>query len=80
MKVQQAIDRIKELESMGELSGIFDDRGKFIYITEDEMNKVVDFIKQRGRVSIQELARESNRLIKLDPNEDDQIEEEIHIH
>eukprot|EP01080_Neovahlkampfia_damariscottae_P003006 gene3006-5016_t len=37
MKTQDVIDRIKSLESDGLLSGILDDRGKFIYITEDEI-------------------------------------------
>lgn len=51
----------------GTLSGIIDDRGKFIYITMEELQSVAKFMKQRGRVSIQELAESSNRLITLTP-------------
>jgi DDRGK domain-containing protein 1 len=50
---------------MGILTGVMDDRGKFIYITEEELQKVCTFIKQRGRVSITELAQSSNELINL---------------
>ena len=49
----------------GTLTGVLDDRGKFIYITMEELQSVAKFIKQRGRVSIQELAESSNRLIRL---------------
>lgn len=48
-------------------AGVIDDRGKFIYITPEELNAVADFIRQRGRVSIAELARASNTLINLNP-------------
>lgn len=65
LKTQAAIDRIKELQKDNRLSGVIDDRGKFIYISEEELNSVVKFIKQRGRVSISELAEHSSNLINL---------------
>lgn len=65
LKTQAAIDRIIELQKENRLSGVIDDRGKFIYISEDELNAVVKFIKQRGRVSIAELAENSAALINL---------------
>lgn len=67
LKTQAAIDRIVELQKDGRLSGVIDDRGKFIYISEEELNAVAKFIKQRGRVSITELAENSNNLINLIP-------------
>ena len=42
-----------------------DDRGKFIYISEEELKAVAKFIRQRGRISISDLAESSNSLIKL---------------
>ena len=42
-----------------------DDRGKFIYISPEELQAVAKFIKQRGRVTISELAESSNTLINL---------------
>jgi hypothetical protein len=52
---------------MGLLTGVMDDRGKFIYISEEELKKVKVFIEQRGRVNITELAKSSNELINLKP-------------
>uniref|UniRef100_A0A670YVQ2 DDRGK domain containing 1 n=1 Tax=Pseudonaja textilis TaxID=8673 RepID=A0A670YVQ2_PSETE len=46
-------------------AGVIDDRGKFIYITPQELTAVAEFIRRRGRVSITELAQESNSLINL---------------
>ena len=46
-------------------SGVIDDRGKFIYISRDELEAVAKYIKQQGRVSITDLAASSNKLIKL---------------
>lgn len=65
LKTQAAIDRIVELQKENRLSGVIDDRGKFIYISEDELQAVAKFIRQRGRVSISELAEHSNALINL---------------
>ena len=52
---------------------MIDDRGKFIYITVDELESVAKFIRQRGRVSIQELVDASNHLINLNPDNNQQI-------
>lgn len=67
LKTQAAIDRITELQASGELTGVIDDRGKFIYISQSELESIAKFIKQRGRVSIAELAECSNDLINLAP-------------
>ncbi|NXO13186.1 DDRGK protein, partial [Oriolus oriolus] len=65
---QDAINRIQDLMADGTLTGVIDDRGKFIYITAEEMAAVAQYIKQRGRVSIAELAQASNSLINLQPD------------
>ncbi|KAH8311336.1 hypothetical protein KR044_005722 [Drosophila immigrans] len=67
LKTQQAIERIQELQANGTITGVIDDRGKFIYVSEEELAAVAKFIKQRGRVSIAELAESSNNLINLTP-------------
>lgn len=67
MLLQDAISRVQSLQESGELSGVVDDRGKFIYISEEELEAVAEFMKQRGRVSITELVSSSNRLINLQP-------------
>ena len=65
---QDVIDRVQSLVEDDRLSGVMDDRGKFIYITQDEYNAVAKFIRQRGRVSLRALAESSNQLINLNPD------------
>lgn len=68
---QDAVDRVQELQTEGRLTGVMDDRGKFIFITVEELESVAKFIKQHGRVSISDLAESSNRLINLTPDNAD---------
>uniref|UniRef100_A0A8C5INA6 DDRGK domain-containing protein 1 n=1 Tax=Junco hyemalis TaxID=40217 RepID=A0A8C5INA6_JUNHY len=68
LRTQDAINRIQDLMADGTLTGVIDDRGKFIYITAEEMAAVAQYIRQRGRVSIAELAQASNSLINLQPD------------
>ncbi|KAK2495346.1 hypothetical protein MC885_012507 [Smutsia gigantea] len=63
LRTQDTINRIQDLLAEGTLTGVIDDRGKFIYITPEELAAVANFIQQRGRVSIAELAQASNSLI-----------------
>lgn len=44
-----------------------DDRGKYIYISLEEMKAVADYIRREGRVSISHLASKSNQFIDLEP-------------
>jgi len=67
MRTQDAIKRIEDLLMMGRLHGVIDDRGKFICITEDELKQVAKFIRRRGRVTVTDLAIESNKLVDLTP-------------
>ncbi|KAL0362787.1 UNVERIFIED_CONTAM: DDRGK domain-containing protein 1 [Sesamum calycinum] len=67
LRTQDCINRITSLESMGRLSGVMDDRGKYIYISLEEMKAVADYIKREGRVSISHLASKSNQFIDLEP-------------
>lgn len=57
----------KFIYASGRLSGVMDDRGKFIYISQEEMKAVADYIKRQGRVSISHLASKSNQFIDLEP-------------
>ncbi|BAT92410.1 hypothetical protein LR48_Vigan05g144200 [Vigna angularis] len=81
LRTQECINRITSLESMDRLSGVMDDRGKFIYISQEEMKAVADYIKRQGRVSISHLASKSNQFIDLEPKvqytDDINIGEEI---
>ncbi|KAH6834796.1 DDRGK domain protein [Perilla frutescens var. hirtella] len=80
LRTQDCINRINSLETMGRLSGVMDDRGKYIYISLEEMKAVADYIRREGRVSISHLASKSNQFIDLEPKshaEDIQSVEEI---
>ncbi|XP_057950657.1 DDRGK domain-containing protein 1 [Malania oleifera] len=67
LRTQDCINRITSLENMGRLSGVMDDRGKYIYISQEEMKAVAEYIKRQGRVSISHLASKSNQFIDLEP-------------
>jgi len=69
LKSQEVVNRVEGLEAMGRITGLLDDRGKFIYISLDEMKDVAKWIKMQGRISVSDLAVESNRLIDLQPKE-----------
>eukprot|EP00216_Chloropicon_sp_CCMP2111_P005704 CAMPEP_0198237432 /NCGR_PEP_ID=MMETSP1446-20131203/3292_1 /TAXON_ID=1461542 ORGANISM="Unidentified sp, Strain CCMP2111" /NCGR_SAMPLE_ID=MMETSP1446 /ASSEMBLY_ACC=CAM_ASM_001112 /LENGTH=329 /DNA_ID=CAMNT_0043919599 /DNA_START=199 /DNA_END=1188 /DNA_ORIENTATION=- len=71
LRVQDAINRLNGLEAMGRITGVMDDRGKFIYISPEEMRAVADYLEKRGRVGITELANKSNEFIDLVPKEGD---------
>ncbi|EFC38074.1 predicted protein [Naegleria gruberi] len=77
IKTEHCINRIKSLEEEGKITGLLDDRGKFIYISKEEIEKVKQFILQEGRISISDLRNESNKLINLKPKEEDVNIEEI---
>ncbi|XP_015600891.1 DDRGK domain-containing protein 1 [Cephus cinctus] len=70
LRTVNVIERIQDLQTEGNLTGVIDDRGKFIYISHDELEAVAKFVRQRGRVSITELAENSNRLINLNSGND----------
>ncbi|CAF4269172.1 unnamed protein product, partial [Adineta steineri] len=60
LRTQDVIDRLKYLEESGVITGLFDDRGKYIYLTRDEMDRVTKAIRQRGRISFSDLSKISN--------------------
>uniref|UniRef100_A0AC34PV86 DDRGK domain-containing protein 1 n=1 Tax=Panagrolaimus sp. JU765 TaxID=591449 RepID=A0AC34PV86_9BILA len=66
LDVESTIEKIKYFLENGVLTGVFDDRGKFVYISEEEMANVAKFVNQRGRVSLQDLAEYSNQLISFE--------------
>merc|ERR1711920_504136 len=71
MRTSAAIDRLEQLEKLGRLSGIFDDRGKFVYITQEEMAGVAEWMKQKGRISRADLVAACNRIVRLNPTDED---------
>lgn len=66
MATQDAIQRVEALQEANRITGIIDDRGKFIFITDEEMEKVVKYIQRKGRMALSELSKECNKLIRLE--------------
>lgn len=44
---------------------LFDDRGRFVYLTPADYDTVANFVVERGRVSVAEVAANSGRLLGL---------------
>eukprot|EP00826_Nyctotherus_ovalis_P020089 TRINITY_DN1627_c0_g6_i1.p1 TRINITY_DN1627_c0_g6~~TRINITY_DN1627_c0_g6_i1.p1 ORF type:complete len:289 (+),score=138.57 TRINITY_DN1627_c0_g6_i1:171-1037(+) len=68
----EVVSRIKDLEKNDRLTGIMDDRGKYIFITLQEFKSIADYIRKVGRVNKADLVRECNKLVKLTPEDVDQ--------
>lgn len=58
-----AVARIEELLQNGQLTGVTDDRGKFIYVTDAELQAIADVIRAKGRLSLADMARECTQVI-----------------
>lgn len=72
--------RVKELENEGKCSGIVvdDARGdrSFVCISADEMRAIASFVNEKGRLTVEELAAEANRVLQLDALKTDEGREE----
>jgi hypothetical protein len=66
LRTAEVVTKVQTLESEGRITGIMDDRGKFIYISKEEMAAVADFIRNKGRIAIAELASKSARFIDVE--------------
>jgi len=66
LRSAEVVDRIQNLEAMGRLTGVMDERGKYIYISAEEMQAVARYVQTKGRVAIGELAARSDDLIDLE--------------
>ena len=60
---------------MGRLTGIMDERGKFIFISPQDMATIADFMRTKGRVSKSELTTFLNETVNLTPEHDDNDDE-----
>lgn len=70
IRTSEVIEKVRDLESSKRITGIMDDRGKYIYISDEEMRSVASFIRKKGRIGISDLARESATLIHFEGTDD----------
>eukprot|EP00933_Yihiella_yeosuensis_P030114 TRINITY_DN23791_c0_g1_i1.p1 TRINITY_DN23791_c0_g1~~TRINITY_DN23791_c0_g1_i1.p1 ORF type:complete len:300 (+),score=121.55 TRINITY_DN23791_c0_g1_i1:90-989(+) len=71
MRTSSVINRLESLQKLDRISGIFDDRGKYIYITAEEQAAVADWLQKRGRINRSDLVAACNRIVRLNPTEED---------
>ncbi|KAI3388177.1 hypothetical protein SNEBB_009900 [Seison nebaliae] len=65
MKTHRVRDVIQLMESTKDLTGFFDDRGKYISLEKDNIDSILHFINRRGRLSINDLAEKSSEIIQV---------------
>jgi ATP-dependent 26S proteasome regulatory subunit len=68
LSATEAVERVELLEEMQRISGVVDDRGKFIYVTVDEMAKMAKFVLDKGRSNISDIVDECNSIVDLSPD------------
>ena len=61
--VDKIVARLETLVQLNAISGVFDDRGKFLFVTSSQYQSIARFLKSRGRVSFSQLIREANKLV-----------------
>lgn len=62
---QACVEKLKALIGAGQLSGLLDDRGKFVHITNEEYETVAQFMEKRGRVTLAELVEQGPKLLRF---------------
>ena len=65
LSTKELVDKIKELENKGQISGIFDERGKYLVIEDSEWCAIKNYINARGRVKKTDIMSECAKLIKI---------------
>ena len=65
------MSKIKGLEKQGLVSGIFDERGKYLVIEDGEWGAIKNYISARGRVRKIDIMSECAKLIKIPDNAED---------
>lgn len=64
VKPADIVEKLKEFEKTGRLTGVFDERGSYVYITPDEFAAVAKLISEQGRLSLKDITRLANTVIK----------------
>ena len=65
MDVESVVRLLERLEKEGKICGLIDERGKYVYLTPEEMQDISRWIESKGRVSLKDLSTEINKFIKI---------------
>ena len=58
------VQRIKDLENEGRLSGVFDGTGVYVSLRSDQLSRMCSVVQAKGRISIQEIKNEIKDLLR----------------
>ena len=76
MSSAEIVAAIEELENGGHFTGIWinDARGgrSFVRASLDELRSIASFIRDKGRLTVEELAIETNRVLGISPSPEDE--------
>lgn len=56
---------MKRLEDEGKLTVLVDDRGKLVYVTDEELLKIAEVIKENGRISLKKLTAVCSGIVNM---------------
>lgn len=73
VSTKEMVERIRQLEGEGAVSGIFDERGKYLVIEAGEWEAIKRYISARGRVKKSDIMVECAKLITIP----DTLQEEL---
>ena len=57
--------RIKRILTIGDIDGIFDERGRFITINPEELKNMAAYLINKGRINILDIAHKSETFFKF---------------
>jgi hypothetical protein len=87
VSVLDLIRRLEEIEGDGRIGhGIFNiDEGEYVYVNKECMNRIVKYIHEEGKVSLDDLAKEMSRIVTedceyVDDNTDVDVDRDDHGH
>ena len=64
VKPADVVEKLQALEKSGRLTGVFDERGSYVYITSEEFAAVAKLISDRGRLTLKDITQLANTVIK----------------
>uniref|UniRef100_A0A6G3MM16 DDRGK domain-containing protein 1 n=1 Tax=Henneguya salminicola TaxID=69463 RepID=A0A6G3MM16_HENSL len=61
----QVVKRIQTLLDEKEIQGFMDDRGKFVFITDEDLRNISQHIVNKGRCSLNDLSKNFGAILKM---------------
>ena len=65
LTTKDLVEKIKKLEQQDRVSGVFDERGKYLFIEKKEWDSVRNYISAKGRLKKSDMMTECAKIIKI---------------